>query len=194
MQHSVQPQWFNTLASLKLTSAAMAQGIVQDDYKALVCIFLAGGNDSNNLLVPRGNSELRTDYQNGRGVIALSNNQLHALTVPTTTMAFDQYHDGSRSSMGIHPDAKGLQISSMPKTSASSATSGRWLIQSRIAISTLIRVYLCPRICSRIPINKWSGRHRSPIDLLLRDGGDVPPTYSTLDIMATRRRSLCRFH
>jgi len=98
----------NTLASLKLTSAAMAQGIVQDDYKALVCIFLAGGNDSNNLLVPRGNSELRTDYQNGRGVIALSNNQLHALTVPTTTMAFDQYHDGSRSSMGIHPNAKGI--------------------------------------------------------------------------------------
>lgn len=98
----------NTLASLKLTSAAMAQGAVQDDYKALVCIFMAGGNDSNNLLVPRGSNPLRTDYDDGRGVIAIPSDQLHALTVPTTTMAFDEYHGGTKSPMGIHPDAKGI--------------------------------------------------------------------------------------
>lgn len=98
----------NTLASLKLTSAAMAQGANQDDYKALVCIFLAGGNDSDNMLVPRGSNPLRTDYQNGRGVLALPGDQLHALTVPATTMAFNKYHDGSQAPMGIHPDAKGI--------------------------------------------------------------------------------------
>src|SRR5258705_9814816 len=41
---------------LRFMNAAMAQtGIA--DYKALVCIFLAGGNDSNNLIVPTISSE-----------------------------------------------------------------------------------------------------------------------------------------
>ena len=31
---------------------AMAQSTGSDDYKALVCVFLFGGNDANNMLVP----------------------------------------------------------------------------------------------------------------------------------------------
>ncbi|GEP44643.1 DUF1501 domain-containing protein [Brevifollis gellanilyticus] len=61
----------NTLAQLKLTGAAAAQS-AGDDYKALVCLFLNGGNDSNNLLIPAAGSTARTDYQSGRGVLAVS--------------------------------------------------------------------------------------------------------------------------
>ncbi|HXU76050.1 MAG TPA: hypothetical protein VN794_05750, partial [Methylomirabilota bacterium] len=41
---------------LRFMNAAMAQSNV-NDYKALVCIFLAGGNDSNNLVIPTIQSE-----------------------------------------------------------------------------------------------------------------------------------------
>ena len=59
----------NSLTQLKLIGSAAAQGA--GDYKALVCFFLNGGNDSNNLLIPATSSPARTDYQTGRGVLAI---------------------------------------------------------------------------------------------------------------------------
>ena len=55
----------STLGSLRLMAAAAspANGVAQTppraaaiapDYKALVCLFLNGGNDANNLIVPTG--------------------------------------------------------------------------------------------------------------------------------------------
>lgn len=61
----------NTLAQLKLAGAAAAQG-AGEDYKAVVCLFLNGGNDSNNLLIPAAGSTARTDYQTGRGVLSIA--------------------------------------------------------------------------------------------------------------------------
>jgi uncharacterized protein (DUF1501 family) len=40
-----------TIRDLRFMNAAVAQSNI-NDYKALVCIFMAGGNDSNNLIVP----------------------------------------------------------------------------------------------------------------------------------------------
>lgn len=61
----------NTLTQLKLTGAAAAQS-GGEDYKALVCLFLNGGNDSNNLLIPAGTtSTARADYALGRGVLSV---------------------------------------------------------------------------------------------------------------------------
>lgn len=45
------------------------------DYKALVCIYLFGGNDGNNMIVPLDNSRY-TAYQSLRGDLALSANEL----------------------------------------------------------------------------------------------------------------------
>lgn len=58
----------NTLSQLQLAStAAAATG--PTDVKALVCIFLAGGNDSNNLLIPNGaGTTARNEYELSRGV------------------------------------------------------------------------------------------------------------------------------
>src|SRR6185295_15455643 len=44
-----------TLRDLRLINAAVAQTVT--DYKALVCIFLSGGNDSNNLVIPADPAE-----------------------------------------------------------------------------------------------------------------------------------------
>ena len=48
----------NVLANLRLMNAAMAQG-VPTGYKALVCLFQSGGNDSGNFLVPMGSAASR---------------------------------------------------------------------------------------------------------------------------------------
>ena len=84
------------LASLLGASKSFAS----NDYKALVFIFLDGGNDAFNMLVPRGAGQLRTDYELGRGVVALPSNELKAinLAVPATIYGGENYND-----FGLHP-------------------------------------------------------------------------------------------
>src|SRR2546422_4734450 len=50
----------STIRDLRFMNAAVAQTNI-NDYKALVCIFLGGGNDSNNLIIPTIPSEYN-DY------------------------------------------------------------------------------------------------------------------------------------
>ncbi len=47
---------------------AMAQSVT--DYRALVCVFLFGGNDSNNTIIPTDDASY-TAYQSARGVLAV---------------------------------------------------------------------------------------------------------------------------
>jgi uncharacterized protein (DUF1501 family) len=61
----------NTLAQLELVNAALAQGSSLDDYKALVVLFLFGGNDSNNTLIPRQGHAAYADYKNARSVLRI---------------------------------------------------------------------------------------------------------------------------
>lgn len=56
----------NTLAHLRLVQSAMAQS-APTDYKAIVCLFLYGGNDANNMLVPL-DGVARTNYESARPV------------------------------------------------------------------------------------------------------------------------------
>ena len=85
------------LANLGLVSAAAAQG-GGGDYKALVCVFLFGGNDSFNLLVPRDTAHYNA-YAATRQGLAIPQNQLLAIT-PNTS-------DGSQ--YGLHPACPQLQ-------------------------------------------------------------------------------------
>ncbi|MEM7797636.1 MAG: DUF1501 domain-containing protein [Chloroflexota bacterium] len=103
----------NTMGFLRLTNAAVIQGNLYqaNDYKALVCIFLAGGNDANNLLVPMGTAAAnpaRQDYEAARTVVALPVNELHSLNVPNATSAFDRHYGDGTFTMGVHPNAQPL--------------------------------------------------------------------------------------
>src|SRR5580704_1406802 len=49
----------SAIRDLRFMNAAVAQSAISD-YKALVCIFLQGGNDSNNLIIPT----LQAQYDN----------------------------------------------------------------------------------------------------------------------------------
>jgi uncharacterized protein (DUF1501 family) len=80
------------LSKLGLVSA-LAQGTT--DYKALVCIFLFGGNDGNNLLVPTDSRY--TKYLQARSVLALPQSQLLPLQI------------NGQSIYGLHPNVPEMQ-------------------------------------------------------------------------------------
>jgi len=73
--------------------SALAQGTT--DYKALVCIFLFGGNDANNMVVPVDSRYAA--YQQARSTLALPQAQL----LPLQT--------GSQANYGLHPNMPELQ-------------------------------------------------------------------------------------
>jgi uncharacterized protein (DUF1501 family) len=71
----------NTLPGLSLMNA-YAQAA--NDYKALVCVSLYGGNDANNMVVPVQSAEYNV-YATGRGTIALPQGSLVPLAQATGT-------------------------------------------------------------------------------------------------------------
>ena len=93
----------SSLLSLRLTAGA-ASASNFTDYKALVCLFLNGGNDSYNMLVPRQQSAYN-EYEQVRGGIggsglAIPRSDLHQITSSLqNTSAGAGYSD-----FGIHPD------------------------------------------------------------------------------------------
>jgi uncharacterized protein (DUF1501 family) len=74
--------------------SAMAQGTT--DYKALVCIFFFGGNDSNNMIVPIDTAGY-ANYQTVRANLALGQGSLLPLQL------------GSQANFGFHPNLPALQ-------------------------------------------------------------------------------------
>jgi uncharacterized protein (DUF1501 family) len=57
------------------------------DYKALVCIFLFGGNDSNNMVIPYDSAGYAS-YKSARGGLALPQNQLLPINPPSIGSPF----------------------------------------------------------------------------------------------------------
>jgi len=74
------------LGGVLLNEVANAQAA--GDYKALVFLFLAGGNDSYNMLVPTTGA-LRDRYDQGRGFIALPSQGLHPIAPLQPVALFD---------------------------------------------------------------------------------------------------------
>jgi uncharacterized protein (DUF1501 family) len=65
----------STLTSFLMTNSAVAQNVADfNDYRALVCLFLPGGNDSFNMLVPTDTAY--SEYQTIRQDLALPQNTL----------------------------------------------------------------------------------------------------------------------
>lgn len=89
----------STIGTLRLFNAAVsAQGVPEDDSKIIICLFLYGGNDANNMLVPRDLTAY-SDYARDRGILALPRESLLPLNIPGD--------DGRE--FGLHPAMAPLQ-------------------------------------------------------------------------------------
>lgn len=86
----------SAVRDLRLMNAAVAQSNVSD-YKALVCIFMAGGNDSNNLIIPTIQSEY-DDYAAIRTpVLAIPLSGTAFNVIPVSALSSDGHE------YGFHP-------------------------------------------------------------------------------------------
>jgi uncharacterized protein (DUF1501 family) len=66
-----------------LVRSAFAQATTANDYRALVAVFMFGGNDGNNMLIPLDTASF-DDYTRGRGALALNRGSLAPIN-PTNT-------------------------------------------------------------------------------------------------------------
>jgi uncharacterized protein (DUF1501 family) len=82
-------------AALAQLGVLAARAATAGDYKALVCVYLYGGSDANNMLVPTDSAGY-TNYANIRGGLALAQNSLLPLS------------SGGSPSFGLHPALPGL--------------------------------------------------------------------------------------
>ncbi len=88
----------SAIRDLRFMNAAVAQSNVQD-YKALVCIFLAGGNDSNNLIIPTIQAEYDNYATIRTPILAIPQSAL----LPITALIGDNHE------YGLHPSCPELQ-------------------------------------------------------------------------------------
>jgi uncharacterized protein (DUF1501 family) len=92
-----------TAASFGLTAALGRLNMIHalaapaTGYRALVCIFLFGGNDSNNMIIPNDTAGY-TNYANIRANLALPQNTLLPIVAKTGNVPY-----------GLHPQLPGLQ-------------------------------------------------------------------------------------
>lgn len=88
----------SAIRDLRFMNAAVAQSNVQD-YKALVCIFLQGGNDSNNLVIPAIQEEYDNYATIRTPVLAIPQSAI----LPISPLASDGHE------YGLHPACPELQ-------------------------------------------------------------------------------------
>ena len=93
----------SSLLSLRLTAGA-ASASNFTDYKALVCLFLNGGNDSFNMLVPRQQNAYN-EYEQVRGGVGGSGLAIPRANLHQITSTLQNSPNGAGySDFGIHPD------------------------------------------------------------------------------------------
>ncbi|MES2438602.1 MAG: DUF1501 domain-containing protein [Verrucomicrobiota bacterium] len=88
----------STLLNLTMANHAAAQGGMGDQRKALVCLFLSGGCDTFNLLIPRDQPGGYDEYAASRSGLAIPRDQLLPLN----------FTDNLGRSFGLHPSCTRL--------------------------------------------------------------------------------------
>jgi len=92
----------NCLRDLRLINSAVAQGSFSD-YKALVCVFLNGGNDANNMFIPTIPSEWNSYSTIRTPVLAIPNTDGTGATALPLKFNNTTYQDVDGHTYGFHP-------------------------------------------------------------------------------------------
>ena len=158
----------STIFSMSATNTVLAQTADLTGYKAMVCLFLFGGNDSFNMLTPTTGTE-RADYvtarsglhTNGAGGLALPDGDLHTITDSQTSRTF-----------GVHPmmpevktlyDANKLSFVCNVGSLIQPTTMAQYQAQSNLPLglfshADLQRHWMTSVPQSRSEVTGWAGR------------------------------------
>jgi uncharacterized protein (DUF1501 family) len=110
---ATQVRHFGLMTAMAQKNRAQTEAAVPSDYRALVCIFLMGGNDGNNTVIPNHNDASVSNYaaysaaRSGQG-LALAQASLLPITVPRIGNLTYGLHPGFGTvtggvNPGIHP-------------------------------------------------------------------------------------------
>jgi hypothetical protein len=134
-------------------NAAAQTGSPTSGYKALVCIFLYGGNDANNMLVPFDNADYM-NYSILRGPLALPQSGLLQLA--------------SLPSFGLHSNCRKFGNSLIVALRQLLPTLAHWF--SRLRRQTWPQNPISLRTSSVTPISSCSGKTQRGLRPRLQDG------------------------
>lgn len=103
----------NTIAQLSLINSASASALggtalVGSDYKALVCVFLRGGCDMNNVLIPVGANSQAASYAADRAAVAIRNGVVHPTYNPGGANDTLSINVPNHEAFGLHPSLVNL--------------------------------------------------------------------------------------
>ena len=103
----------NTIAQLQLINSAAAgdvggSDVVGSDYKALVCLFLRGGCDMNNVLIPTVGNAQAEGYAADRNVVGIPNGVVDPELNPTGINATIPIAVPGHGPFGLHPSCPNL--------------------------------------------------------------------------------------
>src|SRR5271163_4506907 len=157
--------------------SAMAQSTT--DYKSLVCIFLFGGNDANNLIVPIDTAGY-TNYQTIRANLAISKASLLPLQV------------GSQANFGLHPNLPELQTLFNTNKSLAFLTNVGTLVQPTTRQQYQSQSTLPENLFSHsdqqdqwqttqlsgLPNSGWAGKIADKLNPVYNTGASFPPILS----------------
>ena len=94
----------STLLNLRMANSAAAQTLPGEDYRALVCLFFAGGMDSYNLLMPAPSSGAPyTTYAATRGGVYDAELNEDGLALPSASILPLAAHASDPFGFGVHP-------------------------------------------------------------------------------------------
>ncbi len=126
----------------------MAAHAAGEDYKALVCVFLFGGNDSHNLIIPADQANY-LNYQANRTSIAIALSSLYQVAPANLPGQLFGFHPST-------PELQNLFIQQKLAVVANVGTLVQPLTKQQYQAGSLPR----RRSCSRIPTSSSSGRPR----------------------------------
>ncbi len=141
----------NTLLNLKLANTVAAQTVPNNNNKALVCLFLSGGCDSFNVLVPWEQTRYNT-YAITRGAfgsdggLALDRNALRQLAAPANDFA-------------LHPSCENLQA--MANGTNTGNPRGAFLGKQRLAFVSNVGTLIQP--VTKAQFNAWENGNNAAL-------------------------------
>lgn len=174
---------------LRLINSAMAANDVSD-YKALVCVFMAGGNDSNNWIVPTDPTTYG-EYSTIRGNLTLPSASL--LPLYSDLAGTTPYTDTDGHTYGFHPSGTKLQTLFKEDKLAAVFNVGTLVRPtSKAQYSSNLAIYRPPQLFSHSdqvtqwqtsipdqpPSTGWGGRMADLLDAAANPSGGISMSVS----------------
>ena len=107
--------FFNTISQLTFINSASASALTTtpSDYKALICVFLGGGCDTNNVLIPRKGHPAAEAYTRLRSAVAVPNGVVHPDYNPSGRDDTIPIQSPPTQPFGMGVELKNLAVSSL---------------------------------------------------------------------------------